>query len=139
MRLRLLLAFIALLLLPANLQAQERSPISWQHRLEPVDPIILPPLDLEAIRVEDSINDLDKSQPWRYGIVRPVVVDMDEQGLWTDLPNGDRLWRAAIHSPDAIHLSINFDRFYIPSGGYMQLFNDDQSDYSKVYTSQQKA
>lgn len=137
MLLRLLLVFCALLLLPATMQAQERSPISWEHRLEPVDPIILPPLDLEAVRLEDSINDLDKSQPWRYGIVRPVVVDMDQQGVWTDLPNGDRLWRAAIHSPDAIHLSINFERFYLPQGGYMQLFNDDQSDYSKVFTSQQ--
>jgi len=136
-RVGLLFVLVFLFAVPTSTEAQEREPISWGQQMSPVDPIVLPPLDLEAIRLEDSINELDKSQPWRYGIVRPIVLDMDQQGSWTDLPNGERIWRAAIHSPDAIHLSLNFDRFFLPDGGYMQLYNDDLSDYSKVYSSQE--
>lgn len=129
----LVLAFLLPMFLGTTAQ-EVRLPIGWGQQLNPVDPIILPPLDLEAIRLEDSINDRDKSKPWRYGVVRPVTLDMDSQGAWTDLPNGDRIWRAAIQSTDAINLSVNFERFFLPSGGTLQLYNQDQTDYSKVYT-----
>ena len=91
--------------------AQEREgdkPVSWELNLRGVTPIELPPIDLEAIRLEDSINDLDKSLPWRYGVSRPIVVNLETDGEWTVLENGDRIWRAAIKSPDAINMSINF-------------------------------
>ena len=50
-------------------QDQERTlPMSWEYEIRSsVSPIELPPLDIENIVAEDSINDLDKSLPWRYG------------------------------------------------------------------------
>lgn len=95
----------------------------------------LPAIDLETIRVEDSINDLDKSIPWRYGILRPIIVNLENDCQWTTLENGDRLWRVGIKSPEAINISINFDDFHLPDGGMMQLYNEDRSDVSKIFTS----
>ncbi|PKA82385.1 putative secreted protein (Por secretion system target) [Ulvibacter sp. MAR_2010_11] len=111
-------------------------PFSWELNLSAnIDPIVLPPLDLEAIHVQDSINDLDKSIPWRYGIARPLTVNLQEEGVWTNLPNNrGRIWRAAIKSSDAINISVNFDDFYLPSGGRLFLYNNDRTDISKPYT-----
>ncbi len=111
-------------------------PLSWDLNLETIEPIELPPLDLTLIRQEDSINDLDKSQPWRYGIERPIVLDMEAYGIWSTLETGDRIWRVAIKSPHAINLSVNFNDFHLPLGARLQLYNSDRSDKSKTYSNE---
>lgn len=114
-------------------------PVSWESNLRSsFSPIELPPLDISLIIAEDSINDLDKSMPWRYGIERPLALDFEKNGEWTELPNNrGRIWRVAIKSPDAINLSINFDEFELPEGTILHLYNDDQTDVSKTYTKDQ--
>ncbi|MEZ4874095.1 MAG: T9SS type A sorting domain-containing protein [Flavobacteriaceae bacterium] len=110
-------------------------PLSTQMEMEDVIPIELPPIDIEALAVEDSIQDLDKSLPWRYGIARPIVLDFSN-GEWTTLSNGSKLWRVAIKSPGALNLGVNFTRFQLPDGATLQMYNGDKTDASKVYTSE---
>ncbi len=113
-------------------------PVSWSlqggNELVPVE---LPPLDMEAIIAEDLINDQDKTIPWRYGISRSLQLDLRNDGIWTTLPNGDRIWQVAIKSPDAQNLSINFNNFHLPAGARLHLYNDDRTDISKTYSSSQ--
>lgn len=133
--LRFVLLLFMLPLLSAYAQEREGDkPVSWELNLRGVTPIELPPIDLEAIRLEDSINDLDKSLPWRYGVSRPIVVNLETDGEWTVLENGDRIWRAAIKSPDAINMSINFNDFLLPNGGRLLFHNYDRSDVSVTYS-----
>lgn len=96
--------------------------------------IVLPPLDIEGISIQDSINDLDKTMPWRYGIERPIVLDFENTGTWTILNNGDKIWRISIKSPEALNVSVNFNQFYLPEGTTLHLYNEDHSDISKTYT-----
>ncbi|MBT8263489.1 MAG: T9SS type A sorting domain-containing protein [Bacteroidia bacterium] len=110
-------------------------PVSWEQNIQTsVTPIELPLLDLSHIQQEDMINDRDKSLPWRYGIKRDIPLDIQEQGVLTELPNGDKIWQVAIKSTGAINLSINFDQFYIPGGGRLHFYNDDRTDVSKTYS-----
>ena len=110
-------------------------PISWQYNIQNRIPLItLPPLDLQNIAQEDSINDLDKSLPWRYGIERPLQIDVNNDGIWTNLPQGGRIWQVGIKSPNALNLSIKFDEFYLPAGSKLQLFNEDGTDLSRTYS-----
>lgn len=113
-------------------------PESWDINLPELPEIIkLNLLDLRLIREQDSINDLDKSMPWRYGIERPVVLNMDKNGLWTNLPDGGKIWQAAIESPQALNLSVNFDDFHLPIGSRLQLFNSDHSDITSTFTNRE--
>lgn len=113
-------------------------PESWGLDLDMVPAVVsLPPLDFEAIIHQDSINDLDKSMPWRYGIERTVDLNMQSGGLWTDLPNGGKIWQATIKSPEAMNLSVNFDDFFLPAGSRLQLFNNDRTDLTSTFTSKQ--
>lgn len=113
-------------------------PESWDLNLERVPNIIqLPILDFENIVQQDSINDLDKSLPWRYGIEIPVSLNMQQGGLWTVLPDGGKIWQATIKSSGAINLSVNFDDFYLPKGSRLQLYNDDHTDIISTFTNNQ--
>ncbi|MCT8338827.1 T9SS type A sorting domain-containing protein [Flavobacteriaceae bacterium TK19130] len=88
----------------------------------------LPPIDLQEVYEEDLINDRDKTIPWRYGIVRDIEVNVTEVGSETILDNGDKVYRLAITSPNAENISVNFDDFFIPEGGKLFLYNEDNSE-----------
>lgn len=116
-------------------QEADEVPYSWKLNLRTsIDPVELPPIDLAAIAIEDSINDLDKSLPWRYGVTRPISLDPSSYGVWTTLPTGDRIWQVAIKSPDAVNLSVNFGDFRLPEGGILHLYNDARTEISKTYS-----
>ena len=112
----------------------DRTPISWELGLEDIDPIVLSPIDIEALAIEDSINDLNKTLPWRYGVTRAITLDFENSGVWTVLDNGSKIWRVAIKSPDALNLGINFNNFRLPTGATLQMYNRAKTDFSKVYT-----
>ena len=116
-----------------------QEPLSWDLELDsPAKIISLPALDLEAIVAEDALNDIYKNQPWRYGISRPLEIDIAYQGSWTNLPNGQgRVWIVGVRSPDAVNVSVNFDDIFIPNGARLQLFNGDRTDVSRTYGSQE--
>lgn len=108
-------------------------PKSWNLKLAKDPKLVqLAPLDLDWVRTQDSINDLDKRIPWRYGIERPLVLNMWQDGLWTELSDGSRIWRAAVRSPQALNLSINFSDFYLPQGSRLQLYNSGHSEVSQT-------
>jgi len=129
---------VFLLLLSVPFFAQENGevvPASWSENVESnVPPIVLRPLDLTTIKAEDSINDLDKSLPYRYGIKRELSLDVKRDGKRTVLDNGDKIWQLVILSHDAINMSINFSNFYLPSETRLQLYSGDKGDLSKSYT-----
>jgi lysyl endopeptidase len=132
------LLFFFLLLFSLSLFAQGSDvvvPVSWSQDLSSgVSPIELPPLDLTQIEAEDAINDLDKSLPYRYGVERNLSVAIKKEGVLTQLENGDKIWQIAIVSPQAVNMSVNFNKFHLPEGARLHIFNGDKTDLSKPYT-----
>ncbi|MAO08985.1 MAG: hypothetical protein CL596_09760 [Alteromonas sp.] len=114
-------------------QIGNETPIGWQLDIDGVPVVALPPLDLTAIIAEDRINDLDKTLPWRYGMERPLNLNVLQQGQEIQMANGDKLWRIIIRSENALNLSLNFSNFSIPEGAHFQFYNVDRADQSKVY------
>ena len=97
---------------------------------------VLPSFDLNQVKTEDQINDSKPRTPWRFGYSHSVDYGFDD-GQWTELENGDRIWRILISSPGALSLNFIFDDFYMPQGASMYLYNNDQSDLIGAYTSDQ--
>ncbi|RMA57194.1 T9SS type A sorting domain-containing protein [Ulvibacter antarcticus] len=140
MKIKLLFSILFFAGLVCIAQNREESPMSWNTQLNRnVAPIELPPLELEAIIREDSINDLDKSLPWRYGIERPIVFNLNTSGEWSEIPNIGRIWRVAVKSPEAINISINFEDFNLPEGARLQMYNADRSDVSRIFSHAQNS
>ena len=53
------------------------------------------------IDAEDLINDASKDRPWRFGYKYDVNFSLQNSGIWTTLPSGDRLWQIAIECKGA--------------------------------------
>lgn len=78
-----------------------------------------PPIDLVAINLEDAVEDL-QNMPKRFAWPFPVDLGFKE-GKWTELPNGDRVWRLRITALGAQAITLLYDKFYLPPGATLHL------------------
>ncbi|WP_162820134.1 T9SS type A sorting domain-containing protein [Kordia sp. SMS9] len=109
-------------------------PKSWStSSIRQVTPVQLEKPNLKPLKAEDAINDLDKSIPWRFGYDHFVDLGLENAGQWDELPNGDRIWRINIISPNALTMNVLFDRYKIPVGGKVHVYNDDRSEILNEY------
>ncbi len=113
-------------------------PNSWNLELDnsQIQKKELPSFDLEAVKAEDAENDYKFDAPWRFGYIHSVDYGL-EDGVWSTLENGDRIWRILITSPKALSLNFIFDDFYMPEGGYLYLYNNERTDLLGAYDSNQ--
>ena len=114
----------------------EGQPLSWTLNLETdnIQEKLMPSFDLDRVAAEDAENDVKPGTPWRFGYSHSVDLGL-EDGTWTVLENGDRVWRMLISSPGAISLNFIFDDFFMPEGGSLYLYSDDREDLLGAYTS----
>lgn len=84
-------------------------------------------LNIQKIIAEDLVTDEHKDIPWRFGIEQNVSLNLNNSGIWETLPNGDRVWRLEINSPNALSINLNFDSFNLPKGATFFVFNKTQT------------
>lgn len=139
----LIVLFTLLFALPLAAQQSDGSqPYTWSHPQAvaslPLSVVSLPAIDLEALHADDALNDPHKDQPYRFGVSIPVSISPQNDGEWTDLPNGARLWRVVIQSKAARHLSLHFAQYHLPVGGRLYLYNPSHSSLLGAFTQQQQ-
>jgi PKD repeat protein len=112
-------------------------PKSWNLKTDPISltTLNMPAFDREMYRIEDSINEIEKTAPWRFGHKYEVNYSLNTSGSWTNLPNGDRIWRLKIKSKDALSLNFIFENMYLPLGSSVMIHRPDKSAYLGAYTS----
>ncbi len=104
------------------------TPISFTQRLSTVVPTqLMPRVDVVALLAEDDFNNRNKLGPYRFGETFSVDLSLDNSGAWESLSNGDRLWRLRISAPNAYTVSALFDKFWLPHGASLFVYNDDHS------------
>ncbi|KAB8154189.1 T9SS type A sorting domain-containing protein [Kordia sp. TARA_039_SRF] len=114
---------------------QRPEPESWSiPSIDKVTPIKFQEPNLAPLKAEDAINDLDKSIPWRFGYDHFVDYGLENAGQWYELPNGDRIWRINFISPGALTMNVLFDRYKIPIGGKVYVYNGDRSQILNTYS-----
>jgi hypothetical protein len=86
----------------------------------------MPSVDLDAYRAEDArIEASGVPAPFRFAAVHESDFTPDNSGTWEDLADGSSLWRLRIVSPDALSLNLGLDRFNLPSGATLWLYDAD--------------
>ena len=135
----LLLFFLSCTFLVNAQVTNQGNPKSWSiaETKSDMSPIVLPKANLQQIKKQDDTNDKLTTKPYRIGISHKVNFGLDNAGFWTQLSNGDRVWRILFSSPDAVHLSVNFNDFFLPEGSNIYLYNDDKTDLIGAYTTTQ--
>ncbi len=117
----------------------EGTPASWDmiEEKSTIQSIKLPKLDIKQIQIEDDVNDQLRTKPYRIGLQIKVDYGLNNSGTWTEFQNGDRIWRIGFSSDDALNLGLILDKFYLPEGCTLYLYNDDRSDLLGAYTNNQ--
>ncbi|XOV66316.1 MAG: T9SS type A sorting domain-containing protein [Fluviicola sp.] len=112
-------------------------PIGWKGKITPSKetPIhSMPEFDLAAIQAEDLINDAAKDAPWRFGYSHKTNIQFDD-GIWMNLPNGNRLWRTEIKSEGAMTINLLLEDVHFPEGAHFYMYDIDQTNRVGAYTS----
>jgi hypothetical protein len=89
--------------------------------------------DVNAMRADDEILEADGKPP-RVGKIIPVNLTMENSGRWTKLPNGQKIWRLTIIAQDAIAMMLTYDKFIIPAGAKLFIYNEDYARVLGAYT-----
>ena len=108
---------------------------SFENRNEQLMSEINLPIDfdLDALRAEDA-NRHKEGKPPRLGTIIPVCFTTDNSGEWTTLPDGQDIWRLSIIAEEAIAIMLYYDKFEIPTGGKLFIYNNDRSQLLGAYT-----
>ncbi|MFH1121739.1 MAG: BACON domain-containing carbohydrate-binding protein [Bacteroidota bacterium] len=112
-------------------------PYSFEHqgiKSEAVPVKVMPGIDLARLQAEDAVNDLNKDIPWRFGENMFVNFNTSNSGMWNYMENGDKLWRLNIQCPGAYTINLTFDRYILPAGAKLFVYNADQSQVIGAFT-----
>jgi len=89
--------------------------------------------DLNKIKIEDEISE-KQGEAYRMGVLLPVNKGIHNSGNWDTLQNGDRIWRLGIKAKGALATSLYYDRFYLPKGSKLFIYNNEKNDIKGAFT-----
>ncbi|MDQ3101855.1 MAG: T9SS type A sorting domain-containing protein [Bacteroidota bacterium] len=119
-------AFAAMVLSHFSFGQQEDGIAPYSIRLglgdQQVPVIYAAPFDADAAFADDQQRAAAGLMPL-YGRMQFVGATLQTHGLWTDLPNGDRLWRLKIVSEGALANDLFFDQFHLPPGALFHVYD----------------
>ncbi len=110
---------------PVGLQPDFRNVLSEQK----IEQVNVPKLDMAEVRRQDEARG-----EARFAAAIDVDYAMGQQGTWTDLPNGDRLWRLKLNAQGAKGIFVMYDDFYMPVGGRMFMYDPAGNQIKGAYT-----
>ena len=82
---------------------------------------------------EDEFNARNEISRPRIAKLINADMNMENSGVWEELPNGQRVWRLAIEAVGAKALILNYDEFYLPAGSQLFLYNKQKNQVIGAY------
>ena len=76
-----------------------------------------------------------KGQALEFAHQFTVDYTPENSGTWTEMEDGTKVWRLLISSPGAYSINLIFDRYVLPEGGKLFIYNTDMSDVKGAFTS----
>ena len=65
-----------------------------------------------------------------------VDLGLLNSGTWEELPNGDRIWKLKISSPEAYSINLIYGDFFIPGGASLHVYNPMRDHVLGGFTSE---
>ncbi len=129
------ITLISILITPLLSQiSSSGEPKSTQLGLSALNPsVILPLVDKNMLLDEDKIE-MAKDVPYRFGTPIEVQYNLDNSGVWEDVTGG-RLWRLSIRSEDAYSINLLYDRFVLPEGAELFVYDQEMETVLGAFTS----
>ena len=100
-------------------------PYGLNKALMPEAPlVVMPSVNAEALKAEDEARIQQGIKgPYRFGFNHATDISTENSGTWTELANGDRVWRVAIQCPEAYSINFEFHDYVVPAGAAVFVYN----------------
>jgi len=103
------------------------------YRLTP--PVYQAVIDFDVKKLIEEDKEYENlGNPLRCAKIIPVNLDVINDGEWFTLPDGTWIWQLEIYAPDALAIMLMYEKFIIPEGGKLFLYNPDYSKVLGSYT-----
>jgi hypothetical protein len=103
--------------------------------IEEVARIEMPEVDLAAYRADDAVREQSAiPTPVRFAAGIDTDITPATAGTREVLGDGSSLWRLRIASPGALSLNLGFDRFELPAGASLWLYDGNGTMVQGPYT-----
>lgn len=117
--------------------SQGGTPYTFANNAQPKSSIQLkqlPAPDMVTVGAVDAVNDLTKDE-YRIGLKYPVNYNAVNSGTWETTSDGSSIWRLKINIPGAKALGLYYHNFFIPNGGKVFIYNENESHVIGAFTS----
>ncbi len=94
---------------------------------------VIASLDRNRLRDEDIENETKGKVP-RFAKLVPANFNLTNSGVWTNLPNGDKVWRLKIIADEALATTLFYDDFFLPPGAELYIWNEGRKQVIGGYT-----
>lgn len=133
--------FIAGLFAVSQIFAQvtnQVEPKSWKiQNLNAVEAINLPSFDIAQKIAEDAERDLNSmTKPYKFGHKFDTHYSLENDGTWTTLANGNKIWQFKVHSSQALSINFMLSNFQLSPNAEMYVYNEDRSEKLGPFTAQ---
>jgi hypothetical protein len=135
---RLPFLLLGLLLFPLPMIAQE-----WDHRetafgdlgadIRSLPVLSASPFDAAAAAADDALRDRDGKLPLHARFVA-VMVEPTVHGVWTDAPDGGRIWRAVLASHGALAVEVFLSGVVLPPASRLYVYDPDGGQLQGGFT-----
>jgi len=99
-----------------------------------VESILPEKMDLVKIGEEDMMRDR-MGLPPRFAIPQKVSINLDRQGTWESLGNGQMLWRLRVQGREGTtSLNLGFTRFKMSPSARLLLYSSDGKQVVRPFT-----
>lgn len=83
--------------------------------------------NIKQLQIEDEINDVEQTGPWRFGYNNETSLTLQNSGSWFQLDNGGMIWLLTIECIEANTINLTFEHTEIPKGNELYVYNEDKS------------
>lgn len=105
----------------------------YQKPGKDVPTYFIPAPNMEQIRAEDELND-KKGMLYRVGIATYINVTTTNEGIWTTLPTGEKMWQLIVKNPGAEALSFIFNTFKLSNESIFYVQTKEGKQISETVT-----
>ncbi len=111
-----------------------RSMTSKAAAIERVPVLELEAVDRAKLLAEDKIRAGAGPGPLRFATLSDVKITPADGGTWESFPDGARLWRLRVYSPNATDLNFGFTNYRLPPGASLHIIGEADGYYQGPYT-----
>ena len=124
--------------LPAGAQISHGGvPVGFSLKSKGVVPVaVMAKIDTVRLLAEDAFTDTMPDYPYRFSKNFSVHISPANAGLTEEIKGRGRLWRVGIRSPGAYSIHLIFDRFKIPPGATLFLYDPGHTHFLGSFTSE---